>query len=245
MTVGELFAGIGGIGLGLERAGMDVKWAVEYDPYAAAVYRKNFPDVQVIEQDITTIDFTELEPVDMLAGGFPCQDISYAGKGKGIKNGTRSGLWKEYWRAIDVLRPGFVLVENVSALLDRGLGCVLGDLAAIGYNAEWNCIPAAAAGARHFRRRIFIVAYPYQHQHSKQRESRCREVSQELGRSRLRNREAQDGCWTTEPDLARMADGIPLQMDRIKCLGNAVVPQVAEFIGRRIMELTSQKDTVV
>ena len=158
MIVGELFAGIGGIGLGLERAGFQVAWAIENDPYAAAVYRKNFPNVQVIEQDITTVDFDELERVDMIAGGFPCLDISYAGKGAGIE-GERSGLWKEFWRAIRILRPRLVLVENVPALLSRGLGVIHGDLAALGYHPESDCIPAAAVGANHRRDRVFVVGH--------------------------------------------------------------------------------------
>jgi DNA (cytosine-5)-methyltransferase 1 len=97
--------------------------------------------------------------VDVLAGGFPCQDLSYAGKGAGI-DGERSGLWGEYARLIRELRPRYVVVENVTALLARGMGRVLGDLAACGYDAEWDCIPAAAVGAPHRRDRVWIVAYP-------------------------------------------------------------------------------------
>ncbi|MBA3584923.1 MAG: DNA cytosine methyltransferase, partial [Gemmatimonadetes bacterium] len=99
------------------------------------------------------------EPVDVLCGGFPCQDLSYAGAGAGLA-GARSGLWSEYARLIGELRPRYVLVENVSALLARGLGTVLGDLAALGFDAEWDCIPASAVGAPHRRDRIWLVAYP-------------------------------------------------------------------------------------
>ena len=261
MTVGELFAGIGGIGLGLERAGMEVKWAIEYDPYAAAVYRKNFPHIKMIEQDITTIDFTELEYVDMLTGGFPCQDISYAGKGAGIE-GSRSGLWKEFWRAIRDVRPRLVLVENVPALLSRGLGVVLGDLASIGYDAEWDCIPAEFIGALHRRDRWFCLAYPYgtrelQPQGIEQDEwgrpcNGSEEVADadksrlairlqsENGRGDLRKEgqtTTEGGWWSVEPDVGRVADGIPSRVDRLRCLGSAVVPQVAEWIGRRILEV--------
>lgn len=258
MTVGELFAGIGGLGLGLERAGMEVKWAVEYDPYAAAVYRKNFPDVLMVEQDITTVDFGTLSPVDLIAGGFPCQDISYAGKGAGIE-GSRSGLWKELWGAIRDVRPRLVLVENVPALLSRGLGVVLGDLASIGYDAEWDCIPAAAVGAPHRRDRVFVVAYS-------QRKSNDQYVgvrrvpikglkgAGEWGTHWLKlivaSGDVAPSEWKDErhgvdsrPLLVRDDDGVPGRLDRLRCLGNAVVPQVAEFVGRRIMEVYGSSDS--
>lgn len=239
MTVGELFAGIGGLGLGLERAGMEVKWAIENEPYAAAVYCKNFPDVQVVEQDIGEVDFGELEWVDLLTGGFPCQDISYAGKGAGIE-GERSGLWSEFWRAIRIVRPRLVLVENVPALLGRGLDRVLGDLATLGYDAEWDCIPAAAFGAEHLRDRLFLVA------------NAVRQGLPVGSNTRANGTHARVfGTWpgpsiTYEaPGLERRGasrwrgnvHGIPFRVDRVKCLGQAVVPQVAEWIGRRILEV--------
>src|SRR3990167_7617774 len=114
MNVGALFAGIGGIELGFEREGFTTKWFVEKDEYCQAVLRKHWPDTPIYG-DITKIDFRKLEPVDVLTGGFPCQDISNAGKRKGI-SGERSGLWKEYLRAISEIRPRIAFVENVSAL---------------------------------------------------------------------------------------------------------------------------------
>jgi len=249
VTVGELFAGIGGLGLGLERAGMTVKWAIENDPYAAAVYRKNFPDVEVIEQDIKKVAFSGLEPVDLICGGFPCQDISYAGKGAGIE-GERSGLWSEFWRAICDVRPRLALIENVPALLNRGLNVVLSDLTSLGYDAEWDCIPASAFGAPHRRDRVFVVAYSNSDRKwgetssdtngrdgetLRQEERKCIGVGSEanMAVSTLKV----SGQWTVEPNVGRVANGVPKRVDRLRCLGNAVVPQVAEFVGRRIMEV--------
>lgn len=160
MTFGSLFAGIGGMDLGLERAGMKCSWQVEIDPFARRVLAKHWPNVRR-HDDVTTFPYygTRKEwEVDLICGGFPCQDISFAGKGAGI-TGKRSGLWKEYKRIVCELRPRFVLVENVPALLVRGLDVVLGDLATLGYDAEWDCIPAAAFGASQLRERVFIVAY--------------------------------------------------------------------------------------
>jgi DNA (cytosine-5)-methyltransferase 1 len=146
--------------LGLERAGMTCRWQVEIDDYATRVLEKHWPDVKRF-RDIRTINTGELEWVDLICGGFPCQDISNAGKRAGI-DGERSGLWSEFARIIRDLRPRYVLVENVAALLVRGIDRVLGDLAACGYDAEWDCIPAAAVGAHHIRDRLFILAYSKQ-----------------------------------------------------------------------------------
>jgi DNA (cytosine-5)-methyltransferase 1 len=149
LTFGSLFAGIGGMDLGLERAGMVCRWQVEIDDYCRRVLAKHWPDVPKYG-DIREVTGGELERVDLICGGFPCQDISNAGKRAGI-DGERSGLWSEYIRLVRVLRPRYVLVENVAALLGRGIDRVLGDLAASGYDAEWDCIPAAAVGAPHLR----------------------------------------------------------------------------------------------
>jgi len=127
MYVGSLFSGIGGIELGFERAGFKTLWFCEIDPYAQAVLRRRFPDA-VVYGDITKLDFKTVPGIDILAGGFPCQDISTAGKGIGI-TGSRSGLWKYYAKAIRVLRPQVAFVENVSILTGRGLDVVLSDLA--------------------------------------------------------------------------------------------------------------------
>ena len=179
LTIGSLFAGIGGLELGLEwTGGFRTVWQVENDRYATRVLEKHWPDVRRwgdvatfppdAESNLrgTSGDDGQEPPdgtrdrwyADLICGGFPCQDISYAGKGAGL-DGSRSGLWYEFARVIGILRPRIVLVENVAALLTRGLDSVLGTLASLGYDAEWHCIPAAAVGAPHIRDRVFILAY--------------------------------------------------------------------------------------
>ena len=160
----DLFSGIGGFSLGLERTGgFETVAFCEIDKFCQKVLRKHWPNVRQYT-DIKTLTAVQLTAdgitVDAICGGFPCQDISLAGGGAGMGEGTRSGLWSEYARLIGELRPRYVIVENVSALLGRGLDRVLGDLAQIGYDAEWHCIPASAVGAPHRRDRIWIVATP-------------------------------------------------------------------------------------
>jgi DNA (cytosine-5)-methyltransferase 1 len=223
MRFGSLFAGIGGIDLGLERAGMTCAWQSEIDPYACRVLRKHWPDVPNLG-DITQIDFRQVTPVDVIAGGFPCQDLSKARTGqrtRGRLDGEKSGLWTEYRRAVRDLRPRYVLVENVTDLLHGGLDRVLGDLAELGYDAWWRVLAAANVAAPHIRERLFVVAHP------------CGE------RDRLPPQQIPTGghfpehgaWWEAEPGVDRVADGVPAQVDRLRGLGNAVVPQVAELIG--------------
>ena len=158
LTFGSLFAGIGGFDLGLEQAGMRCEWQVEIDPYATHVLAKHWPHVRR-HADVCTFPPKEGEwYVDVICGGFPCQDISFAGKGAGLA-GARSGLWYEFARIIGELRPRYVVVENVAALLARGMGEVLGTLASLGYDAEWHVIPASAVGAPHRRDRVWIVGF--------------------------------------------------------------------------------------
>ena len=155
---GSLFSGIGGIDLGLELAGMRCAWQVEIDPFCRQVLAKHWPGLPLFE-DIKTVDAAQLAPVDVIAGGFPCQDVSSAGKRRGIENGTRSGLWSEFNRLVCEARPLCVIVENVPGLLVSGIGRVLSDLAASGYDAEWDSISANSVGAPHIRDRVFITAY--------------------------------------------------------------------------------------
>ena len=164
LRVLDLFSGIGGFSLGLERTGgFSTVAFCEIEPFPRRVLAKHWPEVPCYD-DVRTLTAERLRAdgicVDVICGGFPCQDISVAGAGAGITDGTRSGLWSEIARLVGELRPDFVLVENSSALLGRGLGRVLGDLAALGYDAEWHCIPASALGAPHQRDRVWIVAYP-------------------------------------------------------------------------------------
>lgn len=155
-TFGSLFAGIGGIDLGLERAGWTCRWQVEYDPFCQRVLAKHWPDVARYG-DITGIDWSTVEPVDLLAGGFPCQPVSVAGKQ--LAQADERWLWPEFARAVRDLRPRLVLVENVPGLLAHGMGDVLGDLAAAGYDAEWRIVSAASVGAPHLRERVWITAH--------------------------------------------------------------------------------------
>ena len=158
--LGSLFSGIGGFELGLERAikGLRTVWQVEQEQFCQSILRKHWPD-SIIYDDVRTINKNNVAPVDILCGGFPCQDISLAGRGGGI-NAERSGLWWEYHRIINELQPRIAILENVTAITVRGLGAVLGSLSEIGYDAEWVTISASQFGAPHKRDRWFCVAYP-------------------------------------------------------------------------------------
>jgi len=301
MRVLDLFSGIGGFSLGLERAGMKTVAFCEIEPFCRLVLAKHWPKVPIYN-DIRELTAERLVrddiSVDVICGGFPCQDISLAGKGAGLA-GTRSGLWFEYARIIGEVRPRFVIVENVAALLGRGLSRVLGDLAALGYDAEWHCIPASAVGAPHRRDRLWIVGLPngngrpagqstgaavgYRHTpvaagrngsaladafgerlegrpvfakdlayklatterggetFSDSESIRCAQGQQDTrGRSERMSsnewsRSSGRSWWLIEPDVGRVAHGVPARVDRLRGLGNAVVPQIPEIIGRAIM----------
>ena len=158
MKVLDLFSGIGGFSLGLEAAGMETIAFCEKEPFCQAVLKKHWPDTPC-HDDVTKLDGKQYHgSIEVICGGFPCQDISLAGKGAGLA-GERSGLWFEYLRVIKEAQPRYAIIENVSALRSRGLEEVLRSLAEIGYDAEWHCIPASAIGAPHQRDRIWIVAY--------------------------------------------------------------------------------------
>jgi DNA (cytosine-5)-methyltransferase 1 len=225
VTFGSLFAGIGGFDLGFERAGMTCRWQVEIDPWCRQVLAKHWPHVQRYEE-VRDVGAHNLERVDVVCGGFPCQDISDAGKRAGI-DGARSGLWRDFARIVGDLRPRHVVVENVAALLDRGMGRVVGDLAALGYDAEWSVVSACAVGAPHTRERVFIVAYP---QGRRQRQLRWEWSEAERAAQRHLH-------WPSdEPGCLRVVDGIPDRSHRLRGLGNAVVPAITQWIGERLME---------
>lgn len=150
----DLFSGIGGFSLGLERAGMRTVAFCEIDPFCRRVLAKHWPGVPILD-DVQTAEFPA---ADVICGGFPCQDVSLAGRRAGI-TGERSGLYRELVRALRVVRPRHAIVENVAALLGDGLDLVLGDMAESGFDAEWDCVPACAVGAPHERDRIWIVAH--------------------------------------------------------------------------------------
>ena len=303
LTVGSLFSGIGGLDLGLERAGMKVVWQSEIDPYACKVLKKHWPEVPN-HGDIKQIDWRAVEPVDVICGGYPCQPFSTAGKRQGTDDPRH--LWPWVRTAISELRPRYAILENVRGHLSLGGLQVVGELAEIGYDAEWRIVSAAGVGAPHRRDRIIIVAYPTelfsnggnnnarvsmesqtisQFGNSSGSENvahsnNSRGGTSERGIDTNRSQEIQEweniaqfgvgGCstsladtnggrqqecdaqkriisifdqicageyasqWKVEPELGRVADGIPNRVDRLRGLGNAVVPQVAEYIGRLI-----------
>ena len=299
----SLFSGIGGIDLGLDRAGMTCVCQVENDPYCQKVLAKHWPDVPKWG-DIKTFPSASLRAdVDMVAGGFPCQPVSKAGKMRG--DSDERFLWPEMYRVCKDLRPRYILVENVIGLLStpdgmgRGgglFGGVVRDMASLGYCVEWHCIPASSVNALHKRDRVWIVAHS-EHDGSLQTSGRGdhRGVQQQQGREEESqgSEQSSTGCdqpslrsdvpdtyqqglegysgdvktedrpgrviegafgpvtkgslrrfadrtgsaqWGVEPDVGRVADGVPSRMDRLRSLGNGCVPQVVEFIGRIIME---------
>ncbi len=287
MRVGSLFSGIGGLDLGLERAGMEIAWQVESDPFCRKVLQKHWPAVPRFG-DIHDVRGNELDPVDLICGGFPCQPVSCAGKRKGAAD--ERWLWPEFYRIICHLEPSWVLVENVPGLLSadggRLFAGILRDLAECGYDAEWQVLSAAAFGAPHLRRRLFLVAYTHGQYIRKlpggcgrqsgeeeakpgdDGEERALADSQDLGRERAlpprqrwtgpENRSAlshalqhgleeprvfkqekhpaKEDWWEARSGVRRVSDGVPGRVDRIRALGNAVIPQASEFIGRCIME---------
>ena len=227
MNVLDLFSGIGGFSLGLERAGMRTTAFCEIEPYCREVLRKHWPDVPIFE-DVRKLHAEDLpESVDLVCGGFPCQDISTAGKQAGI-TGERSGLWREFARLIGECEPDYAIIENVANLRSKGLVTVLQDLWSLGYDAEWHVIPACAVGAPHKRERIWIIAY--------------RNSLRMEGTGAKLEAAGFDKCpwrdWPgTQPRAMRMDDGVPAEIhrSRIAACGNAVVPQIPELIGRAIM----------
>jgi len=292
LRVLDLFSGIGGFSLGLERTGgFETVAFCEIEDFPRRVLAKHWPDVPCY-RDVRELTAERLAAdgiaVDVICGGFPCQDISTAGKGAGLA-GERSGLFYEIARLVSELAPRFIILENVAALLGRGLGDILGTLAALGFDAEWHCIPASALGAPHRRDRIWIVAYPGCSLHARELVGRTTHEpargsqggdegqGQASHRERLRiepsaggsaladaisagqsgswslghasnpapliQRQAIDAFhgrvgdfWSVEPDVGRVANGVPDRSHRLKALGNAVVPQIPELIGRAILE---------
>jgi DNA (cytosine-5)-methyltransferase 1 len=232
LKVLDLFSGLGGFSLGLERTGGFVTTAFcEIDPFCRRVLAKHWPQVPCFD-DVTTLRGEDVGPVDVICGGFPCQDISSAGLGEGL-DGARSGLWSEFARLIGELRPGIALVENVAALLGRGLDRVLGDLASLGYDAEWHCIPASAVGAPHRRDRLWIVAYP-----QRDEQSRAEPRLWPSGRmGRFEQSVAWDRHWEDAlSELRRLDDGLPRSLASTDAYRNAVVPQIPEIIGHAILK---------
>ena len=273
MKMGSLFSGIGGLDLGLERSipGLQTVWQVEKEEFCRSILERHWPNTKRYD-DVRTVGAHNLEPVDVLCGGFPCQDISIAGKGEGL-DGERSGLWWEFHRLINDLRPRVAVMENVSAINIRGLSAVVGSLAEIGYDCQWTIISAAQCGAPHLRRRWFGVAYPSS---IADRGWTTADTNQGRGRTSntVQSRRPSTNVHDTEGSTAdtistrtqvqtegkqpskqmsgstsktywqgfptqspvcRRDDVIPNRVDRLRALGNAVVPQCAEWIGQQII----------
>jgi DNA (cytosine-5)-methyltransferase 1 len=230
MRVGSLFSGIGGLDLGLERAAMTVAWQSEIDPYARRVLARHWPDVPNLG-DITTIDWKDVPRVDLICGGYPCPAFSQAARGRNVA----PNLWPWMRDAIAALRPRYVLIENVAAHLGRGFSSVLADLDALGFDAEWATLTACAFGAPHTRRRLFALAYPHGESEP------ALTVDAEVARVCPPASPGRD-WWLPAADCARADDGVPHRLDRDRTLGNAVVPQVAEWIGRRILAQLEQEE---
>ena len=237
LKLGSLFAGIGGLDLGFERAGFRVCWQVEIDTYARRVLQKNFPMASLYEDVCAFPPLGANVNVDVLAAGFPCQDISLSGKGEGLE-GEQSGLFFQVIRVARELRPRGIVLENVSTLCARGLGVVLGELASLGYDAEWHCIPAASVGALHIRDRVFVIGV-LSDSDSERKQSREAKWKDAENAWKSSGRE-EFGFWDIEPRLGRVADGVPNRIHRNRCLGNSVVPQVAELVAQRTIELLAQ-----
>jgi DNA (cytosine-5)-methyltransferase 1 len=241
LRVLDLFSGIGGFSLGLERTGgFETVAFCEIEPFCRRVLAKHWPNVRQYE-DVRTLTADTLArdgiAVDVICGGFPCQDISTGGQGGGIE-GERSGLWSEYARVVGELRPKFVIVENVAALLGRGVDRVLGDLAAVGFDAEWHCLPATSAGYPHGRDRLWLVAYP-----SALRRGEGGWSAEGWGRFIWAWLHDSASPWAEAANnddvrsaVLRVVDGLPNRVDRLAALGNAVIPEFPELIGRALLD---------
>jgi DNA (cytosine-5)-methyltransferase 1 len=250
LTHGSLFSGIGGFELAAKNAGIPTLWNCEIEKFHRKVLRKNFPLTKQYE-DITKMKFPEY--VDIISGGFPCQDISAANTHAQGITGKKSGLWKEMARIISETRPKYVIIENSSRLKMRGLEKVLFDLSEIGYDAEWECLQARQFGYPHKRERIFIVAHSPQigQQHtsvvssSKDTKDRDQKAERnnhpkvfEQGRCNEFIKAAKKAFpRMPQSEFSRMDDGVPNKLHRVGALGNAIVPAIAQFIFSRIMEI--------
>jgi DNA (cytosine-5)-methyltransferase 1 len=267
MNVLDLFSGIGGFSLGLERAGMRTVAFCEIEPFCRGVLARHWPGVRIID-DVRSAAFPE---ADIICGGFPCQDVSYAGRRAGV-TGKRSGLYREVLRAIRLVRPKFTILENVAALLGNGMGRVLGDVAEDGLDAEWDCISAGELGAPHGRDRVWIILADADQWQPKGRSRQsagwwlwsqeeteaARDANGEwqlqpprlLGDIRRRVDNATRGrawweCdWQTKfASFRRMDDGLPDGLDHspntfaVAALGNTLIPEIPEIIGQAIMSL--------
>jgi len=285
--IGSCFSGIGGFELGLQwafdNAGIDhkVSWQIEQNPFCQTILKKHWPE-SVLYSDIREVK--NVDSVDILIGGFPCQDISVAGLQKGVKNGEKSSLWFEMLRIIGDIRPRIVVLENVPNIVNVGGPTVIGSLTKIGYNCEWSIISAAQFGAPHIRKRWFCIATNPQSfsndrrinrrlfkeessrksQHAQTGHSvkdvantirkhaqippKGKHPSQSQSGSNGPNRQVIPNWrnWPTQPAFCGGDDGVPNRVAKLKALGNAIVPQCAQFVFEQIIKsgiLESQQTT--
>lgn len=236
----DLFSGTGNFSLGLERSGaFQTSAFCEIEPYCRRVLKKHWPNVPIYG-DVTLLNKNILErdeiSIDAIAGGFPCQDLSAAGKKAGL-SGERSGLWYEYARIIGEVRPRYVIVENVSDILIRGFDDVLRSLAALGYDAVWHCIQACDVGAPHIRDRVWVVAFLPD----------TDDRFLECWRKQFQKKSVEERhlhFWKHQPRPPGVADGVAFRAHRLRALGNAVVPQIPEIIGLAIKDYENLKNPI-
>ena len=254
LRVLDLFSGIGGFSLGLERTGgFETVAFCEIEPFPRRVLAKHWPEVPQYD-DVRTLTAARLAAdgianINVITGGFPCQDLSTAGKQRGMGEGTRSGLWSEIIRLVGELRPSFVIVENVANLLSgpsekRGgwFGRVLGDLAECGYDAEWENIPASALGAPHRRERVWLVAYPMQSRWGLLQQPNSDIIETLTSSWKTDACPANMAIWNRKeicpPAFVRLDDGLRSRVDEdfFHAFGNSVTPPIPELIGHAILK---------
>lgn len=222
MTFGSLFTGIGGFDLGLERAGWECKWQCEIDSFCCKVLAKHWPGINRYG-DVTKLDGRELASVDLVCGGFPCQPFSSASRGRRHGIADDRFLWPEMLRIVSIIKPSWILAENVAHLEGFALEQVVSDMEALGYEVAPPLeIPACAFGHDHKRTRLWFLGY------ANGDSQPSVSIDAEVGRLPGRDRDAR-GMGT--------AHGVSDRLDRLAALGNAIVPQVAEWIGRAILEV--------
>ncbi|WP_031291993.1 DNA cytosine methyltransferase [Leptolyngbya sp. Heron Island J] len=233
MTHLDLFSGIGGFAIAAQRLGIKTTQFVEVNPYCQEILRKNFPGV-AIHGDIRT--FEPYEAWDVVTAGFPCQDISSANPNGAGLQGERSGLFFEITRLVRQIRPRFLVLENSTALLNfrggRDMGTILWELSCCGYHAEWSAVSGCSMGAPHMRKRLLIVAYA---------DSIDGEIGLALHEDNQRPIQAiydrsSNSPWAkTPPSFSGVANGVPNRVDRVRALGNSIIPDIAELALSRAM----------
>ena len=252
LTVGELFAGIGGIGLGFERAGgggrFRVEWQVERNKWKRRVLAKHWPGVRR-HDDVETFppaDGTDWA-VDVITGGFPCVDISIQGKRQGMQGERSGGGWNEFTPIIRTVGPRIVVVENVAEITIRGMDDVLGDLAGMGFNAEWRVLDASDFGVRQARRRMFVVGY-WSGENVADADRRVGQVAHERPKLHQEHKSRPIGGEQPVPNgmriVKRVSDGVDIGR-RIAACADAVVPAVAQYVAESILEHEREGNTNV